>query len=253
MKRSLKSLIGYTMSATDGEIGKVKDIYFDDETWTIRYLILETGNWLSSRKVLISSQALLPTNRENEAFPINLTMKQIENSPDINTDLPVSRQQEIQLYEYYPWTEYWVGGMGTTGMSMPMRESVGEEISEKAHEAVLKLHGDHHLRSAEKLIDYKIEAKDGDIGDIEDFIIDDVTWKMIFLVVDTGDWFPGKKVLLSPKWIKEINWDVSRIVVNLTEHKVSNSPEYDPHQLINEVYEESFYDYYGDRHHDEKQ
>jgi sporulation protein YlmC with PRC-barrel domain len=233
MKRSVKSLIGYTMSATDGEIGKVEDIYFDDETWTIRYLILETGDWLSARKVLISSQALLPTNLENETFPINLTKKQIENSPDINTDMPVSRQQEIQLYEYYPWTDYWVSGMGTTGMSTPMRESVSEEILEKTHEAVKKLHGHHHLRSAEKLIDYKIEAKDGHIGDID-------------------DWFPGKKVLLSPKWIKEINWDVSSIVINLTEHKVRNSPEYDPHQLINEVYEESFYDYYGDRHHDEK-
>jgi uncharacterized protein YrrD len=258
MKRSVKSLIGYTMSATDGEIGKVKDFYFDDETWTIRYLILETGDWLSGRKVLISSQALLPTNWENGTFPINLTKKQIENSPDINTDMPVSRQQETQLHEYYPWTNYWVSGMGiagmgTTGMIMPMRESVGEELSEKSHKADKKPLGDHHLRSAKTLIDYKVKAKDGDIGVVEDFIIDDITWGMIFLVVDTGDWFPGKKVLLMPKWIKEINWDVSRIDVNLTEDKVKNSPEYYPHQLINEVYEKSFYDYYGDRLYHAKQ
>jgi sporulation protein YlmC with PRC-barrel domain len=258
MKRSVKSLIGYTMSATDGAIGKVKDVYFDDETWTIRYLILETCDWLSGRKVLICSQALLATNWHNETFPINLTKKQIEHSPVINTDMPVSRQQEMQLHEYYPWSNYWVSGMGiagmgTTGMVMPMRESVGEEISEKAHKPNKKPHGDHHLRSTETLIDYKVKAKDGDIGEIEDFIIDNTTWKMIFLVIDTGDWFPGKKVLLSSKWIKEINWDLSRIDINLTEVKVKNSPEYYPHQLINDVYEKNYYDYYGEGLYNEQQ
>ena len=258
MKRSVKSLIGYLMGAADGEIGKVKDFYFDDKTWTIRYLIVETGDWLSDRKVLISPQALLSTNWENGTFPINLTKEQIENSPDIDTDMPVSRQQEIQLYEHYPWTNYWgsgmgVGGMGTSGMIMPMRESVAEEIDEKNHLYDKESHGDHHLRSAETVIGYKIKAKDGDIGDIEDFIIDDISWELIFLVVDTGHWFPGKKVLLSPKWIKEIKWDVSSIVIDRSEHQVKNSPDYYPHQLINEVYEKNFYDYYGDRLYHEKQ
>ena len=112
MVRNINSLIGYSVKATDGTIGIVDDFYFDDETWTIRYLIVESGDWLSGRKVLISPQALLPTNWENETFPINLTKKQIKKSPNIDTDMPVSRQQEIQLNEYYPWTNYWVSGMG---------------------------------------------------------------------------------------------------------------------------------------------
>lgn len=258
MKRSIKSLMGYMIGATDGEIGKVKDFYFDDEAWTIRYLVVETGDWLSGRKVLISPQALLTTNWENETFPVNLTKKQIENSPDIDTDAPVSRQQEIELHEYYPWASYWLsnmgmGAMGTSGMILPVRASVSEEINEKNHESDKKPHVDHHLRSAESVISYTVKAKDGDIGNIEDFIIDDITWELIFLVVDTGHWFPGKKVILSPKWIKEINWDISNIVIDHTAYQVKNSPEYYPHQLINEVYEKSFYDYYGDRLYQGKQ
>jgi len=146
-----------------------------------------------------------------------------------------------------------VGGMGTSGMIMPVGDSAAEEIDKKNHLYDQESHGDHHLRSAETVTGYKIKARDGDIGDIEDFIIDDISWELIFLVVDTGHWFPGKKVLLSPKWIKEIKWEISNIVVNLTEHQIKNSPEYYPHQLINEVDEKIFYDYYGDRLYHEKQ
>jgi len=251
MKRSVKSLLGYMMGATDGEIGKVKDFYFDDKTWTVRYLIVETGNWLSGREVLISPQALLTPNWENGTFPVNLTKEQIQNSPAIDTDVPVSRQQEMGLYEHYSWPNYWGGGtgigaMGTSGMIIPMRDSVGEEIYENAHPVAIESHGDHHLRSAETIIGYNIKAKDKAIGDVEDFIIDDISWKLIFLVADTGNWFSGKKVLLAPKWIKEINWDIAGVVINLSEDQVKNSPEYYPHQLVNEVYEKKLYDYYGD-------
>lgn len=258
MKRSIKSLIDYIMSATDGEIGHVVDFYFDDKTWTIRYLIVETGDWLTGRKVLIAPQALLQTNWENGTFPVNLTKDQVKKSPNIDTDIPVSRQQEMLLNEHYPWTNYWsngigIGGMGTSGMIMPMRESVKDEIDEKNNANKEGPRTDHHLRSAEMVIGNKIKAIDGDIGEIEDFIIDDISWELNFLVIDTGHWFPGKKVLLSPKWIKEIKWDNSTIVIDHTQDQIKNSPEYYPHQLINEVFEKNYYDYYGDRFYHEKQ
>ncbi len=250
MLRSVKSLVGYTIGATDGEIGKVKEFYFDDKTWTIRYLIAETGNWLSGRKVLISPVALLQPDWETKIFPVNLTTEQIKNSPDIDTEKTVSRQQEMELYNYYPWGNYWGGmlwggGIGTTGMmlepSVPIEEAVGNEGSIPAK----KEDGDPHLRSTGTVKGYSIRATDEAIGDVEDFIIDDGTWKLDFLVVDTGSWLPGKKVLISPKWIKEVEWETSSVIVDISAEAVKNSPEFDPHQPISEAYTTDLHDYYG--------
>lgn len=249
MKRSINSLIGYTMGATDGEIGKVKEFYFDDESWTIRYLIVETGNWLSGRKVLISPEAVLTPDWDTKVFPVNLTKKQIENSPDIDTEKPVSRQQEMKLYEHYPWTSYWgglwAGGMGTAGMMMPMSVPFEQAIQNEANTAGRQTDDNPHLRSTDNVTGYNIKATDGEIGDMEDFIIDDNTWKIHFMLVDTGNWFPGKKVLISPKWIKEIKWDTSTVLVSASVEHVKNSPEYQPGQEINESYEANLQNYYG--------
>lgn len=245
MKRNIKSLTGFTMGATDGEIGKVKEFYFDDYTWTIRYLIVETGSWLNHRKVLISPEALLKPDWEKEVFPINLTKEKIKNSPDIDTKQPVSRQHEIEMYEYYPWTSYWGGGMYTSGMItqeyVPLKEAVHNIESKTNHK---DSSGDPHLRSTHRVKGYTIHAADGEIGDVEDFVIDDSTWKLDFLVVDTGHWFPGKKVLISPKLIKEIDWDTSTVVVNATEEEVKNSPEFNYGQPVNETLKKHLDSYY---------
>lgn len=245
MKRSLNNLIGYTIGATDGEIGKVKDFYFDDHTWTIRYLIVETGSWLNERKVLISPQALLMPDWEGEVFPVNLTKDQVKNSPDIDTQQTVSRQQEIILNEYYPWTSYWGGGiwgagMGMGGMMMQTHEPIVETLPEGKEPEVIS-----HLRSTHHVNKYSIKAIDGDIGEVEDFLIDDSNWQMDFIIVDTGHWFPGKKVLISPKWIKEIDWDTSSVVVNTSVEHIKNSPEYYPKQTLSDDYVINLHDYYG--------
>jgi uncharacterized protein YrrD len=242
MKRSIKSLISYAIGATDGELGKVKEFYFDDKTWTIRYLIIETGNWLSGRKVLISPEAILTPDWENEVFPVNLTKEQIKNSPEIDTEKTVSRQQEIKLYGHYPWTNYW--GDESFGFGMPVsmfqvlqgkEDSAGDKGSED----------DPHLRSTKKVTGYSIKAADGEIGNVEDFIIDDSNWKIDFMIVDTGNWFPGKKVIISPKWIKELKWDTSTVIVNVSIENVKNSPEYDPNKPISEVYESKLHTHYN--------
>lgn len=247
MKHLIKSLIGFTIGGTDGEIGKVKEFYFDDSSWTIRYLIVETGSWLFGRNVLISPEALLTPDWEGKIFPVRLTKEQIKNSPDIDTEKPVYRQQEIELNGYYPWTNYWgngiwAGGMGTTGMmtspSIPFETAIH-----------LNAGGDDtanpHLRSTAKVTGYNIKATDGEIGDVEDFIIDDSTWKIDFILVDTGNWFPGKKVLISPKWIKEVSWENSAVIVNATEEQVKNSPEYQPSEQLSDSYESNLKNYYG--------
>lgn len=247
MKRRIENLTGFTIGGTDGEIGKVKEFYFDDETWTIRYIIVETGSWLFNRKVLISPEALLSPDWEGKVFPVNLTKEQIENSPDIDTEKPVSRQHEIELHAYYPWTSYWgggiwAGGMGTTGMmtspAIPFEAAIHENIG--IDEAA-----NPHLRSTYKVTGYNIKASDGEIGDVDDFIIDDSTWEIVFMLVDTGNWFPGKKVLISPTWIKEVEWDNSTVIVDASADQVKNSPEYRPSQEISESYEANLQNYYG--------
>lgn len=238
MKHSVKSLIGFTMGATDGEIGKVKEFYFDDESWVVRYLIVDTGNWLSGRVVLISTQAIVAADWDKKIFSVTLTKSQIKNGPDINTELPVSRQEEIKLLKYYPWVQYWGGGYygggalainpGPLAMGLPTTKFTEEETEQEKN-------ADKHLRSTKKVTGYNITATDGEVGDVEDFIIDQTKWEIDSLLVDTGRWLPGKKVLISPKLINEIDWENSSVGVETSVEFIKGRPAYDSAQLINVV------------------
>jgi uncharacterized protein YrrD len=244
MKRKIKSLMGFTIGATDGIVGEVTEFYFDDKTWTIRYVIVETGNWFNGKKILLSTQALLTPDWKNKIFPVKLTMAQIESSPEIDTDKPVSKQQEIELYSHYTWGgSYWASGMGMSGMGMSYPVSMKQAVHNETDAD--KPDEDHHLRSTHAVTGYNIKAIDGEIGEVEDFILNDNTWSIDFIEVDTGNWFPGKKVLISPKWIKEIDWETSNVRVILTEEQVKNSPEYSHSLELNEGYENSLFNYYS--------
>ncbi|HKZ67142.1 MAG TPA: PRC-barrel domain-containing protein, partial [Chitinophagaceae bacterium] len=227
MQRNLNSLIGFHMGATDGEIGKVKDFYFDDESWTVRYLVVKTGNWLSDKKVLISPTSIGTPDFNEKIFPTSLTTEQIKNSPDIDTEQPVSRQHEMDLNRYYSWPQYWGAGFysgGIAGMVTPLNI---EKRDEHDYDSANQTDNDRHLRSADEVEGYKIHAVDGEIGKVKDYIIDDQTWEIRFIVVDTGNWLSGNKVLISPTWIKEVQWDNSAVVADLTENAIKNSPVYD--------------------------
>ena len=235
MKRSIKSLIGYTIGATDGEIGSVVEFYFDDATWTIRYLIVDTGKFLFDREVLISSSVLLTPDWQEKLFRVNLTKEQIRTSPEIDTTLPVSRQEEIRLQNHYLWAGYWGEGFYAGGLPVSMYDVLttgGDDMVQKKESL-----DNPHLRNTRKVKGYTIKAIDGDIGDICDFIVDDNTWKLDFMVIDTGHWFPGKKVLISPHWIKEIHWENSTIIIKATIDQVKNSPEYHPDEPLSKEYE----------------
>jgi uncharacterized protein YrrD len=241
MKRSLKKLIGYTMGAIDGEIGKVKEFYFDDETWTIRYLIVETGSLFFDRTVLISPEALLPVDWEKRIFPVNLTIDQIEKSPNIDTEKPVSRLHEMQLYQHYPWKNYWGGNFHGSDLPISTYQVLMKD-DEKIHHN--QTDENVHLRSSAKVMDYGIKTDNGKIGDVEDFLIDDKTWKIDFIVADTGSWFAWKKVLLTPKLVKEINWNNSSLIINATGDKVKNSPAYYSDVEVTQDDVETLNDYY---------
>jgi uncharacterized protein YrrD len=192
MQRNSKSLIGYIMEATDGEIGKVDELYFDDRTWKINYLIVNTGSWLSGREVLISTAKLANTRSERGVLPVNLTKEQVRNSPDMDTNKPVSRQQE-------------------------------DENPDK----------DLHLRSIDEVMGYNIHATDGEIGHIKDFILDDETWQIEYLLVDTHNWFGGKKVLIETRHIQAVQWERSLVFADISMDAVKNSEAYQPLECIN--------------------
>ena len=243
IRRSLNSLLEYTMGATDGEIGAVKEFYFDDHSWTVRYIIIEAGNWLMGRKVLISTGALLPFDWNKGIFPVKLTKEQIKNSPDIDTEKPVSREQEIKLMKHYLQNGNWGSGFYAGGATQPLYYGLPDD----KHVGVEKnAAADKHLRSSSTVTGYSIKATDGTIGVVKDFLLHPSTWAIDFLVVDTGDWLPGKKVLISPKWIKEVKWDDSVITVKATMEQIKNCPEYNHGQAFTDGDAMAIHNYYGE-------
>ena len=248
MLLSIKNLLRYKIEATDGGIGHVDSFLFDDQEWTIRYLVIDTGNWLPGRKVLVPPSALGKPGGMIDAFPVEFSREQVKNSPDINTEKPVSRQQEIELYAYYNWSPYWgIGGGPIATPHAPIVPPMSNESGENQSGATGKPEEDQdpHLRSTKEVMGYHIHAKDDQIGHVEDFLVDDANWKIRYIIVDTRNWWPGKKVLVSPDWIKDISWADSEVAVDVVREKVKNSPEFDPAISLNRDYETRLYDYYG--------
>lgn len=240
MMRSVNELQGYTVLATNGQIGKVDEFYFDDKGWILRYLVVDTGDWLPGRRVLISPQALSQPNVKTPMLLVTLTREQLENSPEVDTDKPVSRQYEVELHQYYGWPIYW-GDHGAPLSSADVGVYPG--AVGKTNQAPP---GDPHLRSTKEVTGYHIQARDGEIGHMEDFIISDETWKIQYMVVDTRNWLPGKKVLLALDWIERVSWPEAKVFVTLARETIKNSPEYDPLALVNrQDSEEAFYEQYG--------
>jgi sporulation protein YlmC with PRC-barrel domain len=218
MEHNINNLLLYTMEATDGLIGDVKDFYFDDKTWHVRYLIVKTGGWLSGREVLISPVALLNEKWRNGLFPVDLTKKQVSSSPDIDTDKPVARQREIELYGHYQWESYWGSGFyggGSMGPSMPF-PVIDRKVLIEADKNDKREDDDNHLRSTAIITGYHIHATDGEIGHVNDFIMDDTNWQIKFIVVDTHNWFGGKKVMVPVGLIKKIEWSDNRVYLDTT-------------------------------------
>jgi len=218
MFQNLKQLYGRKLGATDGDIGHVKDFYFDDKSWTVRYLVVDTGSWLTGREVLLSPHAfgahVFGKNEDDKALAVNLTLKQIEGSPSIDTHRPVSRQYEEDYYRYYGWPVYWDEfGMG----SAPVAPAVVPPAKPDSHHH----HGhnqrdDLHLRSTKAVTGYGIHATDGEIGSVSSFMLDRKSWAIRELVVETGHWYAGKPILILPANVTRISYDDSSVFVDLT-------------------------------------
>jgi len=161
----------------------------------------------------------------------------VEESPDIETDKPVSRQHERDLFEYYGWSPYW--GAGRSGLT-PHVARVDEDLETPSP-------GNPDLRSMREVAGYSIHATDGHIGHVEDFIIGDEEWAVRYMVVDTRNWLPGRKVIIAPEWVTRIDWRGKVVSLGHSKEEVRESPPYDPNQPVNRQYELRLYDYYGRR------
>lgn len=248
MVYNLAHLKGRSLQARDGLIGKVHDVFFDDTDWIARYLEVDMGSMLNKRSVLISPGAAGTSDWGLAVIPVDLTMEQVRNSPEIDADLPVTRQHETALREHFGWPAYWGALSGAGGLVTPILTPTGamnaDESSRANVDTPLRRPADPHLRSANDTLGYHVQATDGALGHVDEFLIDDEVWRIRYLVIDTRNWLPGRKVLVAPAWIHEVDWKVEKVHVGLTRDAIKASPVYDPAAHWSAIYSAQLHEHY---------
>ena len=233
--RQLSELCGYSLHSRDGEIGRLKEVFFDDRYWTVRYFVVQTGIWLG-KEVLILPSMVLAVNEEDLGLHVDLTREQIRNCPDVKTSLPISRHTEDDFFGYYGINPYWMDDpLAGDSADIPPAPSVAQP-----REA-----DQPNLRSSHVVTGYHIHAEDGEIGHVEDFILDEQDWAIRYLEVNTSNWLPGKHVLVAPIWIHSFDWHEKEVIVNLSRAAIESAPGYDKSMLISNDYEVALYKHYG--------
>lgn len=248
------NVTGYGIQATDGSIGAIEDLLFDDATWALRWVVVDTGKWLPGRRVLLPPSALVRRDEATGMLEVDVTQEQVKESPGLEADEPVSRQLERRVFGYYGWEPYWVGypypagGTVAAGAAAPM-PPVGVPPSGEAvtpeDEKNAELEGDPRLRSTSEVTGYYVEATDGEIGHVEDFIIEEDGWIIRYLIIDTRNWWPGKRVLIAPQWLRDISWADRRVVLDVDREKVKSSPEYEAASAVDRDFETRLFGHYG--------
>ena len=244
------AITGYSIEASDGQLGTVSDLLFEDVGWALRWVVVDTGHWLPGRKVLLPLSALGKPNPASRHFPVKLTKQQVKDSPDVDTAQPVSRQIETHVFDYYGQDPYWLGSLTpisnaiATPFAAPLEApdlppgDIGSPDAERTT-------ADPHLRSIATVTGHEVHASDGEIGHVKDFLVDDAGWSIRYLVIDTGDLLPGKKVLISPLSVREIDWEDESLHLDVDRQKVKNGPAYDPSISVDGAYDATFLTYYG--------
>jgi sporulation protein YlmC with PRC-barrel domain len=248
----VSALKGYAIEASDGRLGTVSDFLFDDVTWKVRWLVVDTGAWLTGHKVLVHPSAIGQMDNDRRRLPVALTKAQVEASPDILQDQPVSRQMEDHLYDYYGWDPRWGGssyfGTNPGAIASPLSPPPyfgGAAVREAAGDDPRADDGDPHLRSIAVVTGYHIHASDGEIGHVENFLVDDARWDVRYLIIDTRNWWPGQHVLISPYAVQDISWPDHQIRLDVARDQVKASPPWDPLDKIDQAYERRLHDHYG--------
>lgn len=246
MLRPVNDLKGYALLATNGPIGHVVDVLFDDRHWAIRYLVVDTGTWLAGRRVLVSPMSLGHPDWMLQQLPVAMTRERVERSPDVDTKQPVSRQHEVEHLAYYGHPVYWEG-TELWGMGVYPGLLAGAPVATRVPVEPAPVAGaeNSHLHSCEALVGYQILATDGDLGHVENFLVEDETWAIRYMVVNTSNWWGGHHVLIAPPWVEKVSWEDSAISVDLTQEAIKAAPPYDAAALFDRQQEAAMHEHYG--------
>jgi sporulation protein YlmC with PRC-barrel domain len=252
----MNDLKDYAIHASDGNIGHVKDFTFDDKAWVIRYLVVDADTWSGNRKVLISPIGVRAPNWGEKTIPVAITKEQVKNSPVYDEHKPLTKQHEVEYLGYYNYPYYWGGpslwgddlypgrfGVGSGSFNAPpfvLRPSEREPAEMEAEP-----HAPHELRSGRGLIGARIVGSDGDIGLVRDLLIEEGSWAIRYLAVDTGDWWHAQQILIAPQWIGEVNWPDTIISINMSRQDAKDAPYYDPSVKIDRELEAELHEHYG--------
>lgn len=244
MFKRLRDLEGFKLKAQDGEIGHVTDLYFEDTEWVVRYLVVATGSWLFGKKVLISPNAVGAIDWGERCIGVDLTKEQVRESPDIDTDRPISRQQEAEYHLYYNFPPYW-GGVALWGRyNEPGGEPTADEEQTAEQDLQYGAKWDSHLRSAREVRGYRVIAIDGAVGHLDNFLVEPETWAIRYLAVNTGGMLKKHEVLFTPKLVDRVIWAEATVNVNASRTLVESAPEYHPDQELSRPFEEALFAHY---------
>ncbi len=239
MLHTVQHVLDRPVQGADAKVGTLADLLFDGFTWQVRYLVVSTGNWLNRHQVLLAPELFQAARWDDaeQAVQVPLTAERIEQSPPVDAIPAVSRREERALAEYFGWSGYW--SRGITGMPAP----VGADAVSSA--ATASEDQDPDLRSAKEVLGYFLEATDGELGHVEDFVLDLDHWIIRYLLVKTRNWLPGRRVLISPAWTEAIHWEDRHVRVHLSRQQIEASPEYHGDQPLERSYEAQLHESYG--------
>lgn len=245
MLRRFKRIKGHAIRARDGDIGHVHDVLFDDHVWNVRYVVVDTGTWLPGRLVIIPPRELNGLDTEDRALEVELTREQIQDSPPIEADQPITRQKAEATSAYFGWPAFWHSTLpeGPTA-GLPLRPIPSPALNPAVFEETQR-HGDLHLRSTREVVGYHVSTIDGTMGHIEDLVVSLEDWFIRYVVVDTANWWPGRKVVLPPEWISDISWDERKVRFALSKEAIGAAPEFDPWNPISSDDEQRLQHHYG--------
>jgi hypothetical protein len=245
-----KALQGFEIAALDRSIGVVSDFLFDDKTWKFRWMVVDTGGWWDDHKVLLQPSVVTRIDYAKRVVFVSLLSEKIRTSPDLMQDPPVSRQMEARIFDHYGWNPGWGGDRYYLDSEL-LLPAGGDFLMDPVLERELagfgdgSDEGDPHLRSAKIVTGSHIHAKDGEIGHIENFLVDDDSWGVRYLIVDTSNWWFGRHVLISPLAVRAIDWPANKVDLDVTKAQVQSSPVWDPLTAVDRLYEQQLHRHYG--------
>jgi uncharacterized protein YrrD len=252
MLQAISALKGFAIEASDGRMGTAADFLFDDVSWRVRWLVVDCGSWLKGRKVLISTSAISYADVEDGECEVELTKAQVEGSPELLEHQPVSQQVQSRLYGYYGWDPLWDEapnlGAAPGEMASPLRAPPALSAQTREgplDEAAVSEEADDHLHSVFEVIGYHIDAIDGEIGHVEDFMFDNEDWRLRYLIVDTSNWWFGKRVLISTHAVKAIVRSDRQVHLDVSREQVQSSPPWDPLAAFDPAYAARLHSHYG--------